>query len=435
MFLYNRNLVNMSQNYNITITGGTSPGPYNIYYNSIDNNHIALKYLYYTPATGVTLNELVSGYYVTVPDDATILYLYNTDCRLYQELFIESATTTYDFCLVINADTITHFNSNGLYNGYQSWISDDESYLVIWDGTINKWKVSGNTFGYEIVSNSTYPPISGWYTIGGGQGDLTSYSGRCDSVLPLSLYVNINQPTCECDGSIVLVPSNGQSPYQYSIDNGVTYSNSPIFNNLCEGTYTAVVMDDLDNTFYSTVQLINSEIYTTYSLNVVTTSSVTSSTPYSLTKQYNTVISVTPPLPSGVTINFDVLHTNVLNSSPGPTTASLINNNVLNKNSIPQGSPLSTVGVSFSTNTLPGCQSNMVYKKTTNDVWSSVTMGYGDAISIDTTTTVNWSNAECLVAEATDTYTIDKIRINGCSCCVAILTSGTSGTSGNGSIF
>lgn len=416
----------MSQNYNITITGGTSPGPYNVYYDSIDNTHIAQKYLYYTPATGITLNELTSGYYVTVPDEATILYLYNTSCDLYQELTVQSATTLYDFCLIVNGDIFLHFNDNGLYNGYQSWISDDTNYLVIWEPTINKWKVSGGTFSYQIVSDSSYPPISGWYTIGGGDGELSSYSGRCDTKLPLVLNVSKNNPTCECDGSIVFLPSGGQTPYQYSIDNGVTYSNSPLFNNLCSGNYTLVLKDDLGTLTYLSETLIDTSVNTTYSVIVTTTSNTISSTSQSNTKQYTTSITVSPPLPSGVSISFDVLHTNLFKRTELITTI-LTNNAVLNKNGVPQSSPLTTVGNGFSTNTLPGCQSKLVYEQTTNDVWSSVTMGMGDTISIDTTTTVSWSIADCLVAEATDTFSISNLTIGGCSCCNAVIQSGTGG--------
>lgn len=55
----------MSRYFNIVITGGTSPGPYSIYYDFIDSNHLADVYPSTIPATG--LSSTLS-YTVTVPD-------------------------------------------------------------------------------------------------------------------------------------------------------------------------------------------------------------------------------------------------------------------------------------------------------------------------------------------------------------------------------
>ena len=38
-----------------------------------------------------------------------------------------------------------HFNPDGAYNGKNSWLSDDLSVKIIWDTTLNAWKLSGDT--------------------------------------------------------------------------------------------------------------------------------------------------------------------------------------------------------------------------------------------------------------------------------------------------
>ena len=59
---------------------------------------------------------------------------------------------------------------------------------------------------------------------------------------------NITPLTCpaEKDGAIEFIATGGNPPYQYSIDDGATYSGSPIFNNLESNTYLLRVKDDKD---------------------------------------------------------------------------------------------------------------------------------------------------------------------------------------------
>ncbi|HIL66933.1 MAG TPA: choice-of-anchor B family protein, partial [Flavobacteriales bacterium] len=64
-----------------------------------------------------------------------------------------------------------------------------------------------------------------------------------DSIL---LYNNISAISCNGanDGSIAIsISSGGQIPFQYSVDNGVTFQNTNQFSSLSAGTYFVVVMD------------------------------------------------------------------------------------------------------------------------------------------------------------------------------------------------
>ena len=89
----------MYQYYNILITGGTSPGPYTIYYDIIDPSNIALTYLDYFPATDLTLNQLQTGVSVTVPNGTYNIIVYNQLCGTNQTIPVQDTQKTYDFCL------------------------------------------------------------------------------------------------------------------------------------------------------------------------------------------------------------------------------------------------------------------------------------------------------------------------------------------------
>ncbi len=426
----------MSQYYNITITGGTSPGPYTIYYNDISVDTIALKYLYYTPATNISLNELKSGYYVVVPDETTVIYIYNELCEISQSFPVETPKQTYDFCIVIDGNFTIHFNPNGVYNGYDTWISDDTTYQIIWDSDLNKWIVSGGTLPYDIVSNSAYPPLTGWYTVGGGNGNLISQEGQCLDIQQLDLTTIINNPTCECDGSIIFQPVGGVPPYQYSIDNGVTYSNSAVFNNLCSGTYSLVLLDSNLNNYYRTEILTTIQSPTTYTVSIVPVVTNISNSPTLNTNQISATINVTPPLPVGVSLSLNLNHTNNFSVSPTPTQAILTTNTILTINGIPQSPPLNSFGTSITNNTIAGCQDTIVYNTTQTDVWVNVNIGSGDVVILNTTTSISKTLTKCLIGQSLDGYTITNATINGCSCCdveVVNINSGSSGSAGGNS--
>lgn len=53
---------------------------------------------------------------------------------------------------------------------------------------------------------------------------------------------------CVSNGSINVIASGGKKPYQYSIDNGSTYTTNTTFNNLSAGTYFVRIKDSLDCT-------------------------------------------------------------------------------------------------------------------------------------------------------------------------------------------
>ncbi len=55
--------------------------------------------------------------------------------------------------------------------------------------------------------------------------------------------VMVTDATCGSDGAINIVATGGTAPLSYSIDNGVTWNNSPQFLNLSPGNYTVLTSD------------------------------------------------------------------------------------------------------------------------------------------------------------------------------------------------
>lgn len=93
-----------------------------------------------------------------------------------------------------------------------------------------------------------YIPGPGWYSV-----DLISETGcviNVDTIVN-EIYVKAGQsvtftePTCNgaTDGSITISPYGGTLPYQFSIDNGVTWQPTPTFNNVGAGNYTVITND------------------------------------------------------------------------------------------------------------------------------------------------------------------------------------------------
>ena len=335
-------------------------------------------------------------------------------------------TTLYNFCLTSSVDNIQiHFNPNGADdNDFNKWISDDLIYSVIWNNTINRWQVTGGTLDYSMYSGTEYPPLNGWYILG-SNGSVNVNEGACAVLNTNVVSVNLNQPLCSCDGSIIVNTSGGYPPYLYSIDNGVSYVDFPLFTNLCSGLYTVKVVDLSGNTLTSPVILNPPTPPTTYSLKLSTTSTNIVNTPITMTTIYSSVVNVSPTLPDGVTLIFDLIHNDLFTISPSGNTATIVTNSVMTKNEVTQilsGSNTTTGATNF--NLTQGCQDLILYQTGLTENWNNVSMTNSDTIVINTTTTINKNVIlnPCDVATSNDYYSINNVSISGCGCCNVIIT-------------
>jgi hypothetical protein len=426
----------MSKYYTIKITGGTSPGPYTIYLSS-NLITVATRYPQLTPASNLSYIELTTGLGISVivPDDTSTLFLYNQYCFSGITLIPTTTITYSDFCLSVansaNRYVIIHFIYYGLdSNSRPIWVDEfNPNSTINWVN--NQWLLSRTIFGNTMFSTSQLTPSvtfpSFWENVSAGPGALLiSFigvdKGSCPEERLSSFQVSINQPTCLCDGSIIFNVNLDNPPYSYSIDNGVTYSSSPIFTNLCSGIYILSVVDSLGETFSDTITLNKPEIATTYSILLNTTISTPVSNELSLVKSYETTIQVIPPLPDGATITFNLIHTNSFYSSPTSGTSVLTTGTVLSKNITPITIGSTTTGQTQSVNTTPGCQSDFIYQSNIDDTWNSLTLTNTDTITISTTTRVDKTTTGlCVVGYSNDSYSISNAVISGCDCCSLIV--------------
>jgi hypothetical protein len=235
----------------LIITGGTPP--YDITW---DNG-----------SKTITITNLSSGSYPATIVDYYGDFTVSTVCVLVAPTTTTSTTTTtttlqptYDFCMAITyyspkskVPTFLniHFNPNGYYNGYPTWISDNTLYSIIWDTVDNRWELVDTVNNLTVINNNpAYPPLTGWQILG-LNGSIVVYEGECGNTSNLRLEASVNYYGCDykCLNSITITGSGGTPPYQYSIDGGVTWSNNPIFQNLCNGLYSPKIKDSMNTVF------------------------------------------------------------------------------------------------------------------------------------------------------------------------------------------
>ena len=115
-------------------------------------------------------------------------------------------TILYDICLDLDTQQF-HFIPNGTdIDGIQQWISDtvlgvpDTSCQIIWNSSSSEWVMSGWSGGYEFVSSSPYPPLSGWSVVG-ETFIVTANEGACVSLFMPMIESLIPPFSCPCDSA------------------------------------------------------------------------------------------------------------------------------------------------------------------------------------------------------------------------------------------
>ena len=365
----------------LIVTGGTPP--YNITWEN-GNSSFAI-------------NNLSAGSYPATIVDYYGDFTANTTCVLTGPVVPTSTTTTttspiitYDFCMVINypnreeeVNLSIHFNPNGIVNGKQSWISDDELYTVIWDNVDNRWELVDTVNNLTVINNDpTYPPLNGWLILG-KKGTVSVTEGECQNNDNLSLKVSTNEPQCEgCDASISIEGSGGIPPYQYTINGGQTWVGSPIFQGLCASvTYSPQIKDSTGTIVVSQSGNVSftPKVTTVYTMSMNRVSTVkVSNTSY----EYTYVVNITPSLPNnGTTIMFDMNFSGMFTQTPylNSATKSYITEIIKNGLTIPS---VNDDIVTTFTNTIPGCTNYLSYNTTFNREYTNLTINSTDVYSI-----------------------------------------------------
>jgi hypothetical protein len=421
----------MNKYYTITLSAGTtSPGPYIIYLNQL-NGVIPLLYPSLTNAENIDRDTLLAGVTIQTDGIPSSIVIFNEYCGTFITIPTPTTIIYNDFCLefeskALPSDVYKHFIPNGLYGGFPSWVDDSNSNITI-TRTLNNdnWIINnyqpvgaGNTI-LSPNSVDSNPPLD-WESFGGTNTVfITSSLGDCSySIYERNFKRSVNQPTCLCDGSIIFNVDLDNPPFSYSIDNGVTYSSSPIFTNLCSGIYTLTVLDSLGNVYTSSQTIESSVPSTMYTISLSTSKTIPVNNNISVVNEYETTVVITPPLPEGATITFDLIHTNSFYSSPTSGTSILTTGTILYKNLSATTINSTITGNTTSINTTAGCQTDYIFQSNINNTWNSLTITNSDTITISTTSRVDKTiTGKCVVGYSDDIYSISNAVISGCDCC------------------
>lgn len=364
------------------------------------------------------LNLPVGSYTATVKDSNGD-YVEEITCTLLPPgttVTTTTPTTTsipeYDFCMTYGSKKI-YFSPDGVENGKKRWLSDDGLYSVKWNNT--SWQLYGNSITSTVISNTGYPPLTGWQVLGGSEV-VSVKQGECTSSSDLSVKLTKTDPTCACNGKIIATGNGGTGTYTYSLD-GVNYGSSNIFNNKCgPTTFNVYVKDTNDSVSTSSISMPGISDSVTYSLSVNRTSQNIGTNQV----KYTYTLSVDQTLPPTVTLTFDLMlmgqffRAPNINSGTGSFTATVIKN----------GSTLTgnvTSNDTTGSNALPGCNGNITYLTTYNTKYTSLTLTSSDTylITVITTFSKNCGSTSCCDAKFSiiPEGTLSNVKISGCQCC------------------
>lgn len=406
----------------LLITGGTPP-----YFINWQNGSHAQ-----------TLTNLPAGQYGATVIDFYGDFTANTICVLTGATPTPSVTptptptplpATNNLCLITEGTflqtpfvTLYDFVYDGFYNGKPSWVSTDP-YKIYWDIVDDQWEMSGWTSGSLVNTQPASPPVGAWQSLGltlfTNYQNIQVNEGTCAAQDILTYNLSVNNPTCGCNGSIIFNVIDGVPPYQYSIDGGNTYfPDQPVFQGQCQGTYFTSVIDSSGQTFAQSVTLGPPALGIVYNVTLFINQS---------SGVFN--VQVSPSLPLGTTITFDLVKTNTFVVSPGPSAYTWNNTAVVNVNGSPISSTsTSTTGTAIALN--QNCQTifNQFPSTTTTNnttIWGNISMTQGTTVNgvVNNIVTPNIPIfTPCSDYNTTYSLSIDNLTISGCNCCVALIT-------------
>jgi len=84
----------MARFFDVQIISGTAPGPYTIYYDTINVSNIVTLTNSGNPATNVSFSSLSLGVNVTIPDNTTSIILFNEQCSIDETFIVPTSTPT-----------------------------------------------------------------------------------------------------------------------------------------------------------------------------------------------------------------------------------------------------------------------------------------------------------------------------------------------------
>lgn len=191
----------------------------------------------------------------TGPADA-----YPTNPRLYYIEIIVPCASQQKNLQKISFSNVTTAGNNAPYPNLVLWAISGRSYTQTITPLITPANCAGNNGSAALtVTGTTSPYTYSWNTVpvqttatavnlapGNYQAtiiDANACTTTTNVTIPLlnslAMTVNKTDATCTSSGSIQITASGGSS-YEYSINGGVSFQSSNIFNNLVPGTYNVI---------------------------------------------------------------------------------------------------------------------------------------------------------------------------------------------------
>lgn len=420
------------------ITGGTPP-----YIIQWDNGNYSQ-----------TLTNLGTGQYTAVVTDFYGDFTANTVCNVIAPSPTPTMTPTPtptplphipNLCLVLEGRVgytpyleTFNFSYNGYVNGYPSWTTTPPELDLVWNNVSNQWEILGLTIlnpAQLINTNPAIPPYAGWQQIGYNPSmnslnllpnGVQLLEGSCSTQNILSFSVTTNNPTCETinqlnicqgDGSIIFNIIDGTPPYSYSIDGINFFPNQPIFSNLCSGNYFPTVLDGAGQTFTQNVTLIQPPPQQLYTVTLFLNQNSSS---------FN--VTVSPQLPVGASISFDIVHAKNLIETPQFGTYTWNNVVTVSKATPPAPSVLIPPTSSILTSQPPIALLNpqecldisaVIFNSTLTTTWSNVTMVQGDVVTGTISNPAPFTPIvqKCQSQKHSYQLYLDNVQLNNCLCC------------------
>jgi len=423
----------------INISSLVGVSPYKVYVcNTAFQNCIlvnsgltATSYSFFAPAPYDSVSQV--GIKVTGSDGCEILSGITLTVQPVTQQY-EDQCFTFVYGSPIPTQTIfSLFRVNGIDNGKPVWSSTTLNNVYFkWIPVRGQWEFF-NMGGTVIVNrdSSNTPNPNSWNIVGTNTSNLTSVTsnpGNCPSYLPLSATLNISNVGCSNSntGSISVVATGGvpgvaPNPlYRYSID-GVNFQVSNLFTNLTPNTYTIFVKDSMNNLFQIQGVVANTpNSLVSYSVSVNTSNIVSIISRNTSTKSLDWVLNVTPSLPIGTVISFDLIVSDI-QQSYDPGGAEITNSITVLKNNIQQSTQNINVVTSTFNRTF-SCSNFSVKQTGITETYNSINVGHGDTLGgriVSAVKLINPSNVNGCLTEGDDIISINivNLRINGCSCC------------------
>jgi hypothetical protein len=408
----------------LIITGGSAP-----YTVTWDNGQV-----------GQTLVGMQQGSYGVTVVDFYGDYTANTVCSIFapSPTPTSSATPTPtvtpsavypNLCFFVDYGTGSligplQFNWIGSFNGKPQWsyFNGVTTTYLRWNIELARWQMYDWGYTGTLVSFVTSNiPTTGWQSEGNSQqAVVTVTEGTCPQSAPLTIRITTDPTTCgntePFDGGITITAVGGTAPYTYSIDNGQTFTSANVFGQLRNGNYTVVVRDSAGSTV--TGQVIVLADFTSISYQIsVSTSGVTQISEFNY--QGTWCVEVTPELPVGVTLNFD-LAVNNFKIIDGPGTGVSVPSTTVKKN----GVEITTTNITTTdnTSTRPNCDPYSRFEETVSLIYP-VSIQRGDIVSGTSVSLISITSPEIATngcatrIEQTVVVLAQSPILTNCSCC------------------